>query len=134
MDFDQIQKRLQWVEDDRRKEKDAIAMLENRLLEFEGGLAAVTEQIKEMSGEVTRLSAVVTRMDQFDQNLLEMRVDNKRMLDDLAKDISSRSDEYESVRRLEVKSIYCQNWKKLCKHALKKRIPFGARSTLSKKR
>jgi chromosome segregation ATPase len=105
MDFDQIQKRLQWVEDDRRKEKDAIAMLENRLLEFEGGLAAVTEQIKEMSGEVTRLSAVVTRMDQFDQNLLEMRIDNKRMLDELAKDISSRSDEYESVRRLEVKSL-----------------------------
>jgi chromosome segregation ATPase len=105
MDFDQIQKRLQWVEDDRRKEKDAVLMLENRLLSFEGGLSAVTEQLKEMSGEVTRLSAVVTRMDQYDQSMLQIRIETKRMLEELSKDLSARSDEIERASRLEVKSL-----------------------------
>jgi chromosome segregation ATPase len=105
MDFDQIQKRLQWVEDDRRKEKDAVLMLENRLLAFEGGLSAVTEQLKEMSGEVTRLSAVVTRMDQYDQSMLQIRIETKRMLEELSKDLSARSDEIERASRLEVKSL-----------------------------
>jgi len=30
MDIEQLQKRIQWVEEDRRKEKDAIALLENK--------------------------------------------------------------------------------------------------------
>jgi DNA repair exonuclease SbcCD ATPase subunit len=105
MDFDQIQKRLQWVEDDRRKEKDSVLMLENRLLAFEGGLSAVTAQIKEMSGEVTRLSTLVSRMDQYDQNALQIRIETKRMLEELQKDLSARSDEIERASRLEVKSL-----------------------------
>jgi uncharacterized phage infection (PIP) family protein YhgE len=105
MDFDQIQKRLQWVEDDRRKEKDAVLMLENRLLAFEGGLSAVTEQMKEMSGEVTHLAAVVARMDQYDQNLLQIRIEIKHMLDELQKDLSTRNDEIERASRLEIKSL-----------------------------
>ncbi|MBN2148537.1 MAG: hypothetical protein JW726_14215 [Anaerolineales bacterium] len=105
MDLEQLGKRIQWIEDDRRKEKDAISLLESRLLALEGNIAAASQQVKDLAGEVTRLSAVVTRMDQYDQNLLQLRIETKRMVEELDKDIKARSDEAEKVRRVEFKSL-----------------------------
>lgn len=105
MDLEQLAKRIQWMEDERRKEKDAIALLESRLLAQEGALAAANQQVKDLSGEMTRLSAVVGRMDQYDQNLLQQRVEAKRTIEELDKDIKSRADEVEKVRRVEYKAL-----------------------------
>ncbi len=73
MDIEQLQKRIQWVEEDRRKEKDAIALLENKLVSLEGSLAASLQQGKDLSSEITRLSAIIVRMDQYDQALIKTR-------------------------------------------------------------
>jgi chromosome segregation ATPase len=105
MELEQLQKRLQWIEDDRRKEKDALAMLENRLTALEGSLAAPQQQVKELAGEVTRLSAVVTRMDQFDAAILQSRQEAKRAVDEVGKDAKIRSEETEKVRRVEIRSL-----------------------------
>jgi chromosome segregation ATPase len=105
MELEQLQKRLQWIEDDRRKEKDALAMLENRLTALEGSLAAPQQQVKELAGEVTRLSAVVTRMDQFDAAILQSRQEAKRAVDEVGKDAKIRSEETEKVRRVELRSL-----------------------------
>jgi chromosome segregation ATPase len=105
MDLDQLQKRIQWIEDDRRKEKDAIALLDNRLLSVEGGISAISQQIKELSGNLTRLSAVVTRMDQYDQNMLQVRQESKKALEELDKEIKQRFEEMDKIRRAEVKPL-----------------------------
>ncbi len=105
MDLEQLQKRLQWVEDEWRKEKDSIALLENRLATLEGGLSGVSEQVKEVSGEITRLSALTTRMNQYDQSLLQIRTENKQQLDELDKTFKLRNEETEKVRRVETKAL-----------------------------
>ncbi len=105
MDLDQLQKRIQWIEDDRRKEKDSIALLESRMVALEGQLAAANQQGKDLDGELTRIAAVITRMDQYDQNLLASRVESKRALEELEKEIKTRSDEVEKVRRVETKAL-----------------------------
>jgi chromosome segregation ATPase len=105
MDLEQVQKRVQWIEDEHRKDKDAIALLENRILSYEGGIKALNEQIKDLSAEITRLAAVVTRMDQYDSNLLQLRLESKRQVDELDKDIKKREEEAQKVRRVEVKAL-----------------------------
>ncbi len=105
MELEQLQKRLQWIEDDRRKERDALAMLENRLTALEGSLAAPQQQVKELAGEVTRLSAVVTRMDAFDAAILQSRQEAKRAVDEVGKEAKIRSDETEKIRRVEIRSL-----------------------------
>jgi len=105
MDLEQLQKRIQWIEDERRKEKDALATLENRLAALESNQAAPQQQVKELAGEVTRLSTVVTRMDGFDAALLQSRQEIKRNVDDLAKETKIRSEEAEKVRRIEIRSL-----------------------------
>ncbi len=105
MDSDQLNKRVQWVEDERRKDKDAIGSLEGRLTSLEGNLLAASQQIKALSADLTRLSAVVTRMDQFDATLLQIRIEAKRQVDELDKDVKRRDEESERVRRVEIKAI-----------------------------
>jgi len=105
MDLDQVLKRVQWIEDERRKDKDSIAILENRILSYETGIKALNEQIKDLGAEITRLGAVVTRMDQYDSNLLQMRLEAKRQVDELDKEIKKRGEETDKVRRVEVKAL-----------------------------
>jgi chromosome segregation ATPase len=105
MDIDQLQKRIQWVEEDRRKEKDSIALLESKLVTLEGNLSASLQQNKNVNSEITRLSAIITRMDQYDQALVKTRLENKQAIDDLDKTIRLRVDEAEKVQRVQLKSI-----------------------------
>jgi chromosome segregation ATPase len=93
------------VEEDRRKEKDTIALLENKLISLEGNLAASVEQNKNLSSEITRLSAVITRMDQYDQSLVRTRMESKQAVDELDKAIKLRIDESEKVQRIQIKSF-----------------------------
>ena len=105
MDIDQLQKRIQWVEEDRRKEKDAIALLENKLVSLEGSLAASLQQGKSLSSEITRLSAIIVRMDQYDQALIKTRLESKQAIDELDKTLKLRMEESEKVQRVQIKSF-----------------------------
>ena len=105
MDIDQLQKRIQWVEEDRRKEKDMIALLENKLVSLEGSLAASLQQGKSLSSEITRLSAIIVRMDQYDQALIKTRLESKQAIDELDKALKLRMDESEKVQRVQIKSF-----------------------------
>jgi len=105
MDVDQILKRVQWMDDERRKDKDTIAFLENRILALEGSLTAAQQQIKDLSGEITRLNTVVTRMDQYDSTLIQQRVESKHQIEELDKEIKKREEESEKVHRVEIKAL-----------------------------
>jgi len=99
MDLEQVLKRVQWIEDEHRKDKDALALLENRILAYEGGIKGVNDQIKSLNAEITRLTAVVTRMDQYDANMLQVRLEGKRQVEELDKEIKKREEEADKVRR-----------------------------------
>jgi chromosome segregation ATPase len=114
MDIEQLQKRIQWVEEDRRKEKDAIALLENKLVSLEGSLSASIAQGKGLSSEITRLSAIITRMDQYDQALVNTRLESKQSIDELDKSLKMRIDESEKIQRTQIKS-YDDNFSDLQK-------------------
>ena len=105
MDIEQLQKRIQWVEEDRRKEKDTLALLENKVTALEGSLNALLQQGKDLSSEITRLSTILLRMDQYDQALIKARVESKQAIDDLDKTTKLRIDESEKFRHAESRSF-----------------------------
>lgn len=105
MDVDQLSKRVQWMEDERRKERDSLALMENRLTNLEGSIGALGQQIRDLSGELTRLTAVIARMDQFDNNLAQQRVETRQLLEEIPKEAKKREEEAEKLRRVEIKSL-----------------------------
>lgn len=105
MDLDQIAKRLDWFEDERRRDKGVIASLEERVLAVEGSLTAVQKQIKDLAGEVARQSAALGRFDAIESSLVQMRVDFNRSVDAIEKMRLEHERESDKAHRIELESI-----------------------------
>jgi len=105
MEVDQILKQLEWLDGERRKDKDILAKQEERIISLEGNLPALYQQIKDLNSEITRLSAVVGRMDHYDEVLLQQRVEVNRQFEEIDKQTKKREEEVEKVRRVEMRSV-----------------------------
>jgi chromosome segregation ATPase len=105
MDMEQILKQVDWLDEERRKDKTKIGAMEERLSSLEGNIAPLGHQIKDLGGEITRMEALLARMDGFDEALLQFRLESKQHFEDIEKQIKKREDETEKIRRTEVRSL-----------------------------
>jgi len=105
MEIDQILKQLDWLDEERRKDKDMIAKQEDRILSIQGNLEAAHLQIKDLNGEITRLSAVVARMDRFDEAILQQKVETNQQFEELERQFKKRDEEVEKMRRVEIRGV-----------------------------
>ena len=85
MEFEQIVKRLEWLDEEHRKDKAALKALEERIASYDNSISTLKEQIKDLTKTVSEIGPVNERIDQFDEVILKQRVDAKKALDDLAK-------------------------------------------------
>jgi chromosome segregation ATPase len=105
MDIEQLTKRVQWIEDERRKERDTIALLDSRMNELEGALKGLTEQSRELSGEISRQAAIVTRMDTYDANLVLLRSETRQWVEESEKETRRHEEEAQKVRQVETRAL-----------------------------
>ena len=78
MENEQLEKRIKWLDDERRKDKNIISELENRLEKLEEKLDAVDIRTREYDSDITRLRTSVSRVDDFEADLGVFRVDRKK--------------------------------------------------------
>lgn len=105
MELEQLKQKLDWLDNERRQDKTELTSLESRIVALEGNLPPISSQIKELSGEITRLNTLLGRIDQFDDALLQSRIDAKNRLEELEKNILQREDESENVRQVELRAL-----------------------------
>jgi chromosome segregation ATPase len=105
MDIEQIIKQVDWLDDERRKDKTRLAALEERLSAIEGNVSPLANQIKELGGDLTRLSSIITRMDQYDATLLQQRIETKQYFEELERQSKKRDDESKQIRNTEMRSL-----------------------------
>lgn len=105
MELDQIVKRLEWLDDEHRKDKSAIASLEKRIGELEGGIPAVAQQIKEVSIELSRVTATLSRIDQVESSIVQIRVDYTRNLEAIEKLRAEHERESEKLHRADLEAL-----------------------------
>jgi chromosome segregation ATPase len=105
MEQEQIIKRLEWLDEERRKDKNTIASLEERINALQGNLEAAHKEINGLKDELTRTTAYEGRMDQFEADLAQYKVDSGRLVEALDKRLQDREYETEKARRLDVEEI-----------------------------
>ncbi len=105
MELEQIGKRVDWLDEERRKDKTQLAGVLDRIASLEGNVPSITKQLKDMDSEVTRLATKLARMDYFDENLLQFRVETKQVIEEMDKENKQREEESEKVRRVEMRSL-----------------------------
>lgn len=105
MEIEQILKRVDWLDDERRKDKNVLASLEERISFLAGNLPSYDKKIRELEGEIDRQSAKLAGIDRFEEALMQQRVENKHALSELEKDFHQRDEEAEKVRRVEIRAL-----------------------------
>jgi chromosome segregation ATPase len=105
MEMEQVLKQVDWLDDERRKDKTRISALEERLSAIEGNIPPLANQIKELGSDITRLAALMGRMDNFEEAILQARTETKQYFDELERQFKKQQEETEKVRRVEMRAL-----------------------------
>ena len=62
MDNEQLIKQVDWLDEERRKDKTKIGSLEERVEGLEENMAEVLSQLRELTSEINRFSTIITRI------------------------------------------------------------------------
>lgn len=105
MDLEQLHKRLEWLDEERRKDKATIASLEERLVIVEGGLPGFNSGMREITSDLNRLSTSLSRFDQVESSLLNLKVELTRSIEGVEKLRQEHNREVEKVRLADQEGI-----------------------------
>lgn len=85
MEFEQIIKRLDWLDEEHRKDKSTIDVLTQRASNLEGDLKTANKIIKELTTQMSHLSTAAARIEQYDTALTRQRTELVKHIDNLDK-------------------------------------------------
>lgn len=108
MENEQLEKRIKWLDDERRKDKAIISELEDRLQELEGKLDAFGKKQVEFDSDITRLRTSISRVDDFDNGLADFRLERKKELKDYEKITKSWINNAKKNLRTQIQGIETQ--------------------------
>ena len=78
MDQEQIEKRLEWLENQRREDKQVISSLQKKVDGLEELLEKSNDYIKSLDSEITKTSVRMNKIDEFDSALSKHRDEVKK--------------------------------------------------------
>jgi chromosome segregation ATPase len=105
MDLEEILKRIDWLEDERRKDKKIVKQLEERLNNLEGGDRQYLQSINKIEGEITRIDTLLSKFDQVETAMASIRQDSAKKLDSFEKDVQVRQKEFEKQFRTDLDTM-----------------------------
>lgn len=82
MEFEQIVKRLDFLEKQQRESKETLGALSERLTSFEASVNVVSKQIKTISKQVTDITPATKRVEQFETMLTKQRNDIVKLIEE----------------------------------------------------
>jgi chromosome segregation ATPase len=83
MEFEQIIKRLDWLDEEHRKGKIGLDTLVEKLTHTEGELRVANKKIKELTSELSQFSNVLARIDQLNDALTQQRIEIIKYVDNM---------------------------------------------------
>ena len=105
MEFEQIVARLQWLDEEHRKDKSAIEEMSKQAASMETTLNALSAQIKAVSHQVSEIAPAAARLSQFDEMLSKQRTDTNKALDESEKRAQRRDGETAKVHQMHLDEI-----------------------------
>ncbi len=99
MEFEQIIKRLDWLEKQQRENKETLGVLSERMTSFESSVSVVSKQIKAISKQVTDITPATKRVEQFESMVVKQRSEFLKMIEEIEK-VQTRT-ERESTKKFQ---------------------------------
>lgn len=82
LDKEQLEKRIEWLDSERRNDKTIIAALQSRLENVDTENAALRLRLADIEGDITRLNTLMVRLEQYDLDINRIKTDIDQRLHD----------------------------------------------------
>lgn len=105
MEIEQLTKRLEWLDDERRKDKITIATLENRITQLEERINLSKKEITALEGNLSQFNLIFGKLDQIEVNIAQTKVDLGKLGDGMERTRKDSEQEHEKKRNSEVDGI-----------------------------
>ena len=93
MEFEQLVKRLEWLDEEHRKTRSSITTLEERMLALEGKIDTVANKLKPLPQQIADVASTASRLNQFDAIFKKQREDMNKAIDEIEKRHQKREKE-----------------------------------------
>lgn len=80
LDVEQLEKRVEWLDNERRNDKTMIASLQSKLEAVETENAALRLRLADLDSEITRLNTLMARLENFEQDLNKLDTETNRQI------------------------------------------------------
>lgn len=108
MDNDQILKKIEWLDEERRKDKERIKDLEKNILALEGKLDGAEKGVSKLDGDLTRIRTSIARVDDFEDSLADFHVKVKKDRNEIESDLKSWIEDAKKVLRTQIQGVESQ--------------------------
>ncbi|MEA3327768.1 MAG: hypothetical protein U9R53_10780 [Chloroflexota bacterium] len=81
LDNQNLEKRLEWLDNERRNDKTLIASMQQQLESISTENATLRTQSADMQSEITRLNTLMIRLEQFEQDITNLQTDTNRHME-----------------------------------------------------
>lgn len=105
MEFEEIIKKIQWLDDQERKGKTELKDLGDRITGLNTNINALVQQVKTLAQHVNDISVAAARIDQFDQMLAKHRVDVSKTIETIDKTSARREQEAAKLHQAEAEEL-----------------------------
>jgi chromosome segregation ATPase len=85
MEFEQIVKRLEWLDKQQREHADTLSTMDARMTSSESSVGIFSKQVKTLSKQVTEITPAAKRVDQFEAMFTKQRNDIVKLIEEKEK-------------------------------------------------
>ncbi len=104
-DLNQITKRLEWLDAERRKDKDALYLLQEQLTQLQNDNLVLKQSVKELQTELGTYASVFARLDNADAAIAQARSELSNKIDEYNKSHATREAEIDGNRQSAQESL-----------------------------
>lgn len=105
MEFEQIVKKLDWLDEQQRKSKLDFGDQNGRLASMEAILNGLMQQVKTLSQQLNDLQPIPARINQFDQIIMKQRADLGKMVEAAEKSAHQREQETAKLHAVQIEEV-----------------------------
>ncbi|NLE83014.1 MAG: hypothetical protein GX603_00685 [Chloroflexi bacterium] len=100
--LEQLEKRVEWLDNERRNDKTNLASLQNRLTILEGENLNLRKQIKELEVLITRNTNQINSMDKYDNRIDRLNIDLTKQIREVNERAENNLTEAQKRTKIEV--------------------------------
>lgn len=83
LDSGQLENRVEWIDRELRNDKTTIASLQSKIDNLDNGSSGLRIRVTDIESEITRIATTLTRLDQYDQEIVSVRKDLEKRIEEL---------------------------------------------------